>query len=52
MAYSKEYIKNLELWAIEYIEECSSHKKETLSNKGEIIRTISWSFRSVVDVRF
>ena len=37
MAYSKEYIKNLELWAIEYIEECSSHKKETLSNKGEII---------------
>jgi hypothetical protein len=37
MAYSKEYIKNLELWSIEYIEECSSHKKETLSNKGEII---------------
>ena len=36
MSYSKEYIKNLELWAIEYIEECSSHKKETLSNKGEI----------------
>jgi len=36
MSYSKEYIKNLELWSIEYIEECSSHKKEQLSNKGEI----------------
>lgn len=36
MSYSKEYIKNLELWSVEYIDECSSHKKEQLSNKGEI----------------
>ena len=36
MSYSKEYIKNLELWSIEYIDECCSRKKEQLSNKGEI----------------
>jgi len=36
MSYSKEYIKNLELLSIEYIDECCSHKKEQLSNKGEI----------------
>jgi hypothetical protein len=36
MSYSNEYINNLENWSIEYIDECCSHKKETLSNKGEI----------------
>ena len=37
MAYSEDYIKALEELSLIYIEECSSHKKETLSNKGEII---------------
>jgi hypothetical protein len=37
MAYSQDYIKALEELSLIYIEECSSHKKETLSNKGEII---------------
>lgn len=36
MAYSNEYLVQLEIWAIEYIDECCSHKKEQLSNKGEI----------------
>ena len=37
MAYTEDYIKALEELSLIYIEECSSHKKETLSNKGEII---------------
>ena len=37
MAYSDEFIKHLEELAHIYIEECMSHKKEMISNKGEIV---------------
>ena len=37
MAYSDEFILRLEELAIIYITECCSHKKEQLSNKGEIM---------------
>jgi hypothetical protein len=37
MAYSDEYIKHLEELAYLYIQECLSHQKEMISNKGEIV---------------
>jgi hypothetical protein len=37
MAYSDDFIKHLEELAYLYIQECISHQKETLSNKGEIV---------------
>jgi hypothetical protein len=37
MAYSKEFILKLEELAFIYITECCSHKKEQLSNKGEVM---------------
>ena len=37
MAYSDDFIKHLEELAYLYIQECISHQKETVSNKGEIV---------------
>jgi len=37
MAYSNEFILKLEDLAFIYITECCSHKKEQLSNKGEVM---------------
>ena len=37
MAYSNEFILKLEELAFIYITECCSHKKEKLSNKGEVM---------------
>jgi hypothetical protein len=37
MAYSNEFILKLEELAFIYITECCSHKKEQLSNKGEVM---------------
>jgi len=37
MAYSKEFILKLEELAFIYITKCCSHKKEQLSNKGEVM---------------
>lgn len=37
MAYSDEFILKLEELAFIYITECCSHKKEQLSNKGEVM---------------
>jgi hypothetical protein len=35
MAYSNEYLVQLEIWAIEYIDECCSHKKNNCQTKGK-----------------
>jgi hypothetical protein len=37
MAYSDEFILHLEELAHIYIEECLNHKKEMISNKGDIV---------------
>ena len=37
MAYSEEFIINLERLALIYIKECCSHQKEQVTNKGEIV---------------
>jgi hypothetical protein len=37
MAYSDEFIIHLEELAHIYIEECLNHKKEMISNKGDIV---------------
>ena len=37
MAYSNEFILKLEELAFIYITKCCSHKKEQLSNKGEVM---------------
>jgi len=37
MAYSDEFVLNLEQLALIYIKECCSHQKEQVTNKGDII---------------
>ena len=37
MAYSEEFILHLEELAHIYIDECLNHKKEMISNKGDIV---------------
>jgi hypothetical protein len=37
MAYSDEFVLNLERLALIYIKECCSHQKEQVTNKGEIV---------------
>ena len=37
MAYSDEFVLNLERLALIYIKECCSHQKEQVTNKGDII---------------
>jgi hypothetical protein len=40
MAYPQEVIDQLEDLGFEYVQECLNHKKETLSNKGEIVMVL------------
>lgn len=37
MAYSDEFVLNLEQLALIYIKECCAHQKEQVTNKGEIV---------------
>ena len=37
MAKSKEFVIQLEEYAWEYVQECMNHKKQTVSNKGDIV---------------
>jgi hypothetical protein len=37
MAYSEEFILNLEKLAQEYVKECLSHTREVVTNKGDIV---------------
>ena len=37
MAYSDEFVLNLERLALIYIKECCAHQKEQVTNKGDII---------------
>ena len=37
MAYSDEFVLNLERLALIYIKECCAHQKEQVTNKGEIV---------------